>query len=171
MKFIIEDDRIGLVQYTHADDRDMYECWQDEVTQRGYNGAYYDTFEQYAATDIARFRFWVTAVDKANGERVGSLRLGLDDEWPDLAIWIYPGYRHMGYGRAAYALALEYLFERAGLKQVSAGCYEDNEFSRRILQALGFERYPAGDEVEPNYLTGAPTVQQEYRLHRADFNA
>ena len=68
---------------THADDRDMYECWQDEVTQRGYNGAYYDTFEQYAATDIARFRFWVTAVDKASGERVGSLRLGLDDEWPD----------------------------------------------------------------------------------------
>ena len=89
-------------------------------------------------------------------------------------IWRYGYIRDIGTGangRAAYALALEYLFERAGLKQVSAGCYEDNEFSRRILQALGFERYPAGDEVEPNYLTGAPTVQQEYRLHRADFNA
>lgn len=164
--YLIEDDSMGLVPYTHADDRDMYECWQDEATQRGYNGAYYDTFEQYAATDIARFRFWVTAVDKSSGARVGTLRLGLAEDCPDLAIWIYPRWRHMGYGRAAFALALKYLFECAGLECVSAGCYQDNEYSRRILLALGFERFPDGDEVEPHYLTGAPTVQQEYRLRR-----
>ena len=41
--FIIENDLIGLAQYTHADDVDMFACWQDIDTQKGYNGIFDQT--------------------------------------------------------------------------------------------------------------------------------
>lgn len=34
--FLIEDSLIGLTPYTHNDDGDMFTCWFDMDTQRGY---------------------------------------------------------------------------------------------------------------------------------------
>nr|WP_296457338.1 hypothetical protein [uncultured Acetatifactor sp.] len=92
--FLIENQTIGLEPYTHQDDYDMYLCWKDVDTQKGYNGIFDQTLDEFRKTDISRFKFWVTAIDKNTGERVGTLRLGLDETCPDLAIWIYPNHRN-----------------------------------------------------------------------------
>ena len=167
--FLIENDRIGLTQYTHDDDYDMFLCWQDRDTQKGYNGIFDQSFDDFRVHDIDRFKFWVTVVDKSSNTKVGTLRLGLDETCPDLAIWIYPQYRNRGYGKASFALALKYLFSNYPHNELSAGCFEDNHNSRRILEQLGFVRVPEKDETEENCFTGEPTVQQEYRLNRTDF--
>lgn len=168
--YLAENAELGLLQYTHDDDVDMHRCWQDIDTQKGYNGAYYESLESYAAgINIERFKFWVTVVDKATGSKVGSLRLGLDEECPDLAIWIYPEYRNMGYGLKSFRLALGCVFETCGLNEVYAGCFEDNKYSLAILQKLGFERHPEGDDVEQHFLTGKNTTMFDYRISKERF--
>ena len=169
MTFLIENETIGLRQYTHADDRDMYACWQDTDTQKGYNGIFRESFETFAAFDISRFRFWVTATEKRTGKGIGTLRLGLDPVCPDLAIWVYPAYRHQGYGTASFRLALTYLFRTYAYPELSAGCYEDNLYSRKMLEKLGFRHYPAGDAVEVSCFDGKPIRQYEFRLRKDDF--
>ncbi len=162
--FLIENLTIGLEPYTHQDDYDMYLCWKDVDTQKGYNGIFDQTLDEFRKTDISRFKFWVTAVDKNMGERVGTLRLGLDETCPDLAIWIYPNHRNKGYGTKAFQLALEYIFDKYPYKEISAGCYCDNEHSLRMLDKIGFVRYPNGDEHETNCFTGEETTQLGFRI-------
>jgi len=167
--FIAENETIGLRQYTHDDDYDMYLCWKDVDTQKGYNGLFNETFDKFRAFDIQRFKFWVTAVDKTTLESIGTLRLGLDEACPDLAIWIYPQYRHKGYGTASFKLALTYLFNHFPYEELSAGCYCDNLSSFKMLSNIGFRRYPEGDEAEISCFTGKPITQWELRLKRNDY--
>lgn len=162
--FIIENETLGLRRYTHEDDYDMYLCWQDADTQKGYNGVFRMTFEEFRTFNIDRFPFWVTVIDKKTNESVGTLRLGLDETCPDLAIWIYSMHRNKGYGTASFKLALEYIFEHFDYCEISAGCYCDNVYSLRMLESIGFLRYPEGDEDEIHCFTGKPTTQLEFRL-------
>ena len=142
-------------------------CWQDIDTQKGYNGIFDQPFDKFQMTDISRFRFWVIVVDKRINQRIGVLRLGLDEKCPDLAIWIYPQYRNKGYGTQSFALALKYLFAEYGYAEISAGCYVNNVNSLKMLKKIGFVRYPEGDEKEPDCFTGEETTQLEFRITRA----
>ena len=167
---IIENSSIALVPYSHQDDHDMYLCWQDIQTQKGYNYVFYQSFEAYQqSVEIERFKFWVTVIEKAGGKRIGVLRLGLNEEYPDLAIWIYPQYRRKGYGTEAFQLALEHLFCKEGYQTIYAGCYGDNIGSLNILRKIGFVPFPAGNETEVNAFTGEPTDQQCFCLEKASF--
>ena len=49
--YLIEEDDLALAQYTHDDDHDMYLCWQDEQTQKGYNYVFDQPFERFKETD------------------------------------------------------------------------------------------------------------------------
>lgn len=167
--YIIENETLGLRPYTHFDDKDMYACWQDIDTQKGYNGVFNQSFDEFVKFDISRFKFWVTVIHKRTGESIGTLRLGLDETCPDLAIWIYPKFRGHGYGTASFGLALHYLFEHFDYQELSAGCYWDNANSLQMLSRLGFVRYPEGDETEINCFTGAETKQYEFRISRDVF--
>lgn len=192
--FMVENDLIGLAQYTHADDIDMFACWQDIETQKGYNGIFNQTFDEFRAYTIELFKFWVTVIDKKNNQKVGVLRLGLDEVCPDLAIWIYPRYiltitkvykvtrltsgkhlestvdfnareyRNRGYGTQAFSLALKYIFHHYPYHEISAGCYEDNVNSLKMLKKIGFIHYPNGDCIEKNCFTGEKTIQLEFRI-------
>lgn len=162
---ITETKRIWLQPYSHEDDRDMYECWQDREVEKAYNGIMRSTFEEFCNFDIERFRFWVTIVDKESKAKVGTMRLGLDEMCPDLAIWLYKPYRGKGFGTEAFRLALRYLFETYGYEELSAGCYEDNEASQNMLSKVGFWRRPDRDEKEESCFTGELITQQEYRIN------
>ncbi len=168
---LTENDIIQLQQYSEKDHADMYECWQDIDTQKGYNGIFKDTYEDFCkqmTASIPEFKFWVTVVDKKTGNRMGTLRLGLDEICPDLAIWIYKKYRNQGVGTMAYQLALQYLFATYDYEELSAGCYETNVASQRMLQKIGFmQRVDLENEVETDCFTGNPIVQQEYRIKRS----
>lgn len=163
-KPIAENQRIALLPYTHEDDGDMIACWRDTGTQRGFNTILDEDCKQFFAFDIAQFPFWVTVLDKKTGCKVGSLRLGLDEKCPDLAIWIYPKYRSMGYGKESFRLSLAYLFDQRGYAELAAGCYVDNEKSMRILKGLGFTRVPEDDEESPNCFTGEPTTMLGFKI-------
>lgn len=160
-EYIAENDRIGFVQYTHADDRDMLTCWQDRDTQKGYNYAFDGSLDDLSSIDITAFPFWVVAVDKPSGAKVGVLRLSCGEE-QDLAIWIYPNYRGIGYGTEAFSQAVDYFFRNMNLRKIYAGCYCDNRASLRMLDKVGFIRYPAGDQQEENCFTREPTTQLSF---------
>ena len=160
-EYIAENDRIGFVQFTHADDRDMLTCWQNHDTQKGYNYAFAGTLEDLSSIDITVFPFWVVAVDKTSGKKIGALRLSSGKN-QDLAIWIYPNYRGMGYGTESFSLAVEYIFRNMSLRKICAGCYCDNKVSLRMLEKVGFVRYPAGDQQEENCFTGEITTQLSF---------
>ena len=160
-KYIAENDLLGFVQYTHDDDVDMLICWQDHDTQKGYNYAFDGALDDLSNIDIAAFPFWVVAIDKPSGEKIGVLRLSSGDD-QDLAIWIYPNYRGKGYGKEAFTLAVNHIFHSMNLQRIYAGCYCDNEASLKILQKSGFIRYPEGDQNEINCFTGKPITQLSF---------
>ena len=168
--FLIENDLIGLAQYTHDDDMDMFACWQDIDTQKGYNGIFNQTFDEFKNFEIKRFKFWVTVTDKRINKKVGVLRLGLDEVCPDLAIWIYPQYRNKGYGTQSFSLALNYIFDHYPYPKIAAGCFEDNFRSKKMLEKIGFVRNPTGDEVETNCFTGEKTTQLSFRITKEIVN-
>lgn len=62
--------------------------------------------------------------------------MGLSEVCPDLAIWIYPQYRHRGYGAQSFMLALKYIFDNYPYPEISAGCYEDNVNSLKMHISL-----------------------------------
>lgn len=161
---MIEKNNIALIPYTHEDDFDMYHCWKDKQTQKGYNHLFNQEFAEFSKTDISRFKFWVTVVDKNLNKRIGVLRLGLDEECPDLAIWIYPQYRNKGYGTKSLRLALEYIFANFHYQEIAAGCYYDNTYSLKMLNRVGFERFPDGDEKEKNCFTDGETMQLSFKI-------
>ena len=162
-EYIAENNRIAFVQYTHEDDGDMFACWQDRDTQKRYNYAFDGSLDNLSSIDITAFPFWVVAVDKDNGTKIGVLRLSSGEE-QDLAIWIYPHYRRMGYGTEAFSLAVDYIFRNMNLRKIYAGCYCDNKASLRMLEKVGFIRYPAGDQQEESCFTGEPTTQLSFVL-------
>ena len=164
--YIIENEKIGLKQYTYDDEYDMYMCWQDIDTQKGYNFILTESFDEFKDDDITKFKFWVVIVNKKTNEKVGVIRLGLDEKCPDLAIWMYPQYRNQGYGTNAFKLALSYIFNNYDYKEISAGCYEDNIYSIKMLENIGFIRHPEGDEKETNIFTNKETTQLEYRIKK-----
>ena len=168
--FFIENDVIGLRQYTHEDDREMYLCWQDPGTQKGYNIVFDLSFDQFRKQDIGRFRFWAAIIRKETNESIGTLRLGPDENCPDLAIWIYPAFRNQGLGTQAFRLALQYLFEHYHYDELSAGCYCDNVASLKMLKRIGFVHHPQHDQKEPNCFTGEETTQLEFRITKALMN-
>ncbi len=159
-KYIAENERIGFVPYTHDDDEDMLVCWQDDKTQKGYNYVFQGTLEDLKKIDISGFPFWIVVIDKGSGAKIGTLRLSRGDK-QDLAIWIYPGYRGKGYGKASFKLATEYIFRELNLQKIYAGCYEDNHASLRMLEQAGYIRNPAGDQQEVNCFTGEPITQMQ----------
>ena len=160
----IEDEKISLVQYTHNDDKDMYQCWLDIGTQKGYNFRLDMSYDDFCKSDIDRYPFWVTIIDKYMEQRIGVIRLGLDEICPNLAIWIYPNYRGNGYGTRAFGLALKYIFSHFKFEEISAGCYEDNMCSMKMLEKIGFIRYLDGDEKEENVFTGEEICQLEFKI-------
>ncbi len=164
--FLIENSYIGLTPYTHNDDEDMLSCWFDMETQKGYNCTYEQAMEGVRHFEVERFPFWAVVVDKKLDKRVGTLRLGLDEPCPDLALWIYPQYRNKGYGTASFALALRYIFSNYPYSEIAAGCFEDNLYSMRIIKTLGFIHYPDGDFVEKDCFTKQDRTMQEFRIRK-----
>ena len=167
--YYIENNRIALLPYTHADDPDMYTCWLDTETQRGYNCQFRLSFEDFSNTDISFFPFWAVVWDKAAHARIGVLRLGPDADAPYLAVWIYPPYRNRGLGTQSFQLAIDHIFAAFPYSAISAGCYEDNIRSLKMLRKLGFFRVPE-DILEENCFTGESIHQLVFQVSRDQWN-
>lgn len=165
----IENYKISLIRYRHEDDKDMYDCWNDIETQKGFNCIFKESFEEFCDFNIDEYRFWATIISKETGCPVGTVRLCPDVANPDLAIWIYKPYRSKGYGTEAFNLAMEFCFANYHLNEIVAGCYEDNIKSLKMLNKLGFIRNEEDDSIEENIFTGKNTVQLAFRINYNDY--
>lgn len=157
---LIEDDLIALMPYTEADAQEFTACWRDEATQHGYNYVLPDDADGRIFGEIAAYPFWVVAIEKATGHKLGVLRLSPDRN-PDLAIWVYPASRSRGWGCRMYRLALNYLFSH-GYETVYAGCFSYNTHSLRILENNGFVRWAEGDAEEISVFDGSKVTMLGY---------
>lgn len=133
MKYI-ESDKILLRRYTHNDDIDMYKCWKNIETQRGYNFVINETLEEFCKFDFNEYFFWATIVSKEENCSIGTIRLSKDLKNSDLAIWVYESYRGREYGTESFHLALKFCFSKYKLNEIFAGCYEDNIKSLKMLR-------------------------------------
>ncbi len=165
----IENNKISLIRYSHEDDKDMYDCWNDIETQKGYNAIIDESFEEFCDFNIDKYRFWVTIISKEKRCSIGTVRLCSDIINPDLSIWVYKPYRCKGYGTEAFHLSMEFCFTNYRLSEIVAGCYEDNLKSIRMLRTLGFSRNEKNDLVEKNIFTGKITKQLAFRITYDDY--
>ena len=157
---LIADELVELIPFTEADSQDFIACWHDAATQSGYNYVLPNNADARIFGEIAAYPFWVVAVEKATGHKLGVLRLSPDTN-PDLAIWVYPTYRSRGWGCRMYRLALNYLFAH-GYETIFAGCFSYNTHSLRILENNGFVRWPEGDSEEISVFDGSKVTMLGY---------
>ena len=166
---LIKNDTIALMPYTPDDALDFYRCWQDLDTQKGYNYKFDDSISDFSGIEIERFKFWVTVRDIKTNEKVGVLRLSPDEIDPDLAVWIFPEYRNMGYGKNGMHLALKYIFENISFGAITAGCFERNKYSQKILERIGYKHEPNSDTIETDSFTGEKIKMLMYRITKEEF--
>ena len=60
---------------------------------------------------------------------------------------VVPGYRGRDIAPEATGALIEYAFASPAVRRVVAGCLEDNDASRRVLQKLGMRRVGSSGEV------------------------
>ncbi len=164
----IEDARICLAKFDARDYALAYQSWQEQDIIVAYNWQMNRTFSEYLASASAGGSWGASIRDKAHGEIVGRISISPGND-PDLTITIYAGFRQNGYGVAACRLAIRYAFSFLQLKRLTAGCYEDNTASHRMLISSGFRRHPEGDIREPHVLTGEDRLQYDFIIEERDW--
>jgi hypothetical protein len=157
----ISNEKLSLVKYQNCDDRILYDDWLDADTQKGYNGIFVDSFEEFSKREIKQ-RFFAMIQRNADNEIIGAVGISPPDTIADLAIWIFRPYRRQGYGTPAFALAAKYAVDVLKISELHAGAYPDNTGSRKMLAWCGFVPYPPGNIAEKHYLTGEDIIQLDY---------
>jgi len=165
-KIFFSNEQFSLGEYiTELDSAKHYECWLDEETQDGYNYKVDFTYEEFV-TAPDRLRMEAVVIRKSDSAIIGVVTLSPEDFLPDLAIMLYPKYRGLGYSTPVYQMALDYCFEAFDLKEIYAGCYEDNPKSLKMILNCGFEPHPETDSHEIHYITGLPRAQKDFIKYR-----
>ena len=158
----ISNDILSLVEYQKSDDCALYDNWQDPETQRGYNGIYFTSFEEYEKKDSLRSRFFAMIRLNDTNETIGAVSVSPPETVLDLAIWIFKPYRRQGYGSSAFALTTKYAIDKLKITELHTGAYPDNIDSQKMLEKCGYIPYPAGNIPEKHYITGADIIQMDY---------
>ena len=159
-------DQLYLAEYIPEQDAEAnYKCWLDPETQKGYNYKVDFTLEEFISSP-GRSRFKAVIFRKSDDAAIGVVFLSPEGSLPDLAIMLYPGFRGMGYGTAAFRMALEYCFKAFPFHEIYAGCYESNQASMKMLSNCGFVPHPEGNCNETHYLDGTPIIQFDFVKYR-----
>ncbi len=161
-KIYISDGYLSLSQYIEeSDDIDVYNCWSDPETQKGYNYKFTSTFDEYK-NKPNKSRFLATIVRCSDNTKIGSIFLSPENTLPDLAIMLYKPFRGQGYGTVAFTHGIKYCFEVLKMDLIYAGCYESNKASIKMLKNCGFQPHPEGNVPEKHYLTGEAITQFDF---------
>lgn len=168
-EYLVTGRRVGLRRRLDADAQLHYALWQDPVVWRNFNcRPRWQTFEDWQRwhTDPARppGRLDATIVRLADHRPIGIIGLGPVNRDPDLSVIVHSDWRRQGYGTEAAGLILSYAFRQMQLKEITAGAYECNQASERMLEKLGFARDPAGDRQEQDVWQGGTTTQLAFRI-------
>ena len=163
----VSDDILSLSEYVDSiDDIDMYHCWQDNETQKGYNHKTTETFEEFCNGSIESL-FIAIIIRKTDAARIGAIFVSPENTLPDLAIMIYPQFRRHGYATRAFSLGVVYCLDTLKIEHLYAGCYPYNAASLKMLVRCGFKPHPQGNQNEQHFLTGENIVQLDFVIHKA----
>ncbi|MGN1047771.1 MAG: GNAT family N-acetyltransferase [Eubacteriales bacterium] len=72
---------------------------------------------------------------------------GIDDEEIEIGYVIDPDYKGQGYATEAVSAVIEDLF-KMGFKKITAGCFEENTASRRVMEKCGMRQTSKSDKEE-----------------------
>ncbi len=152
---------LSLVEYRQSDDSALYNNWQDQDTQKGFNGAHAATIEDSRRL-AANQRFFAMIRLNSTGDIAGAVGISLPEREADLAIWLFKGYRRQGIGTQAFALAAKYAVEALGITELHAGAYPDNIGSQKMLKRCGFVPNSKGNYPAKHYLTGDDVIELDH---------
>ncbi|WP_232703347.1 GNAT family N-acetyltransferase [Halobacterium wangiae] len=150
-------DRLALHPVTDEDHEFVQDHWNDPAVRRGFA-----RYRPQRPSDVASFLDDEGAVHFLvcrDGDPVGFLWLfDVEDVMgrAELGYWVAPDEQGQGYATEAAELGVRYAFDDRGLHRVMARVFATNEASRRVLEAVGFERegtlrdhyYVDGDHVD-----------------------
>ncbi len=173
-QYFIKGHRVGLCLEVAQDVRMHYELWQDPVVQRNFNSrpseeTFEDWLRWYSDPERRKSMLTATVVRLQDEQPIGVISLRKDDGESDVAIILRPDSRAQGYGTETVALIADYAFREERVQCLTAGAYEFNQPSIRMLENLGFERDPDQDQEEDDAWQGGKTVQLGFRLDRASW--
>ena len=138
-EYLFKGPRLGLSLATPGDARMHYELWQDPVVHRNYNSRPpAEAFEEWLRwyNDPSRqAKLLTTTIVLLPEERpIGVISLRDDGSAADVSIILQQDWRGEGYGTEAVGLMAEYTFRREGFQRLTAGAYEFNAESIRMLE-------------------------------------
>lgn len=85
-----------------------------------------------------------------DGKLIGIINdTGIENSNVEIGYAVHPDYHNKGYGTEALKAVIEKLFEQ-GYTAVSAGIFEDNIASRRVLEKCGFILIDKTEDIEYN---------------------
>jgi RimJ/RimL family protein N-acetyltransferase len=111
------------------------------------------TLDQHRQRFEAPDRLAASLVFELHGTVIGDLLVAPQDCWAQAEVadqardvqaalgWcVDPAYGGRGYATEAVEAVLRICFELLGLRRVTAGCFADNEASRRLMERVGMRR-------------------------------
>ena len=166
-KKYIGNDVLCLAECIEADNKILYESWNEHETIWGYNWKIPYSFDEYHTNfkndnSSGSWSWGAVIMRLVDNTVIG--RIGLSAGLPDLTITIFKAYRNQQYGTMAFSLGVRYCFEVLKLDKIYAGCFEDNIASRKMIEQCGFKRNPEGDDIEDNIFTGENRLQLDFMI-------
>lgn len=150
-RHFIEGERVYLREVRPSDVNENYYRWMNdpEVTQYLESRFYPNSMEglrEYVASKLGdRDNVFLAIVLKEGDRHIGNIKLG-PINWihrvADVGILI--GEKDCwskGYATEALRLVVDYAFRKLNLHKVTAGCYANNQGSRKAFEKAGFQVY------------------------------
>jgi RimJ/RimL family protein N-acetyltransferase len=103
---------------------------------------------------------------KANNAFIGGIGIHPEHEF-ELGYWLGRPFWGQGYATEAATRIVRFAFDELGAKKLTAGWYEGNEASSRVLEKLGFK--PSGATMRESIARGASILSNQMVLTREDF--
>jgi RimJ/RimL family protein N-acetyltransferase len=123
---------------------------------------------------------WITSLEKGEEgvafavERAGAVigcvgYRAIDDVHAEIGYWIGKSYWGLGYATEAARALIRHVFAEEGFDYLTAGHFQENPASARVIAKLGFE--PAGETLRDCAARGGQAHCIVYRLTRARASA
>ena len=152
-KNIITTERLTLHPFAECDEQRMIEIFCNEQIKQTYMIPDFQDMEQAKALfrrmmELSKSDDHFTYGIYLGGELIGFINdCEMSDTDIELGYVILPEHQGKGYATEAVRAAIHELF-RIGIKRVTAGFFEENHASQRVMEKCGMHRIEQEDDIE-----------------------
>lgn len=151
--FYLETDRLCVVPFDYKYLKDYYEEFSEEITRYQYPDSYKSMDEARKQTDefvgeMQQGRMLELTIVSKTGEFIGSMEVfGLDEQNPEVGLWIKKSSHHCGYGYEALSALINFLNEFGNYNGYIYAVDERNDASIRLVKKFECEQIGADPVV------------------------